>query len=133
MQALLWFLERKWLSPLLTATILFSGIFVVEDFAALKSHHPDWAGAISLINPTLFIALFAAGVSEFILAVARAYLEPTITSLKTDLGNAYSEIDQIGSAIRDVFDGMLYTFSKRLELNQSDHANSEAIRPLIPK
>lgn len=113
-------LDCRWISPPLTAAILFSSVFVTYDFSQAQKAHPDWSGALGLIGPLLFFTLVFCAAVELILSIGRSARERTMQSLQKSLDDASSQITEIGSSIRQLFDGMLYTFSKRVDLRQDD-------------
>ncbi|MCY1233742.1 hypothetical protein D9M68_354190 [compost metagenome] len=115
-----WLLDRKWLSPFFTVIILLSSVFVTYDFEPLQKKYLAWSGALGLASTLLFWTLIISAVSELALAIGRNLREKSMNDLKQSLEEANNRVGEIGSVIRQLFDGMLYTFSKRLQLSHED-------------
>ncbi|NSY16162.1 hypothetical protein G6K99_02285 [Neorhizobium sp. AL 9.2.2] len=113
-------LDRRWISPVLTAIVVLSSFFAAYDFEAAQRRFPEWAGGLGILGSSLMWILVGSALFELALSIGRASRERTMSALAASLDEANSQIDEIGSAIRQFFDGMLFSFSKRLNLTQDD-------------
>lgn len=115
-----WLLDRRFLNPVLSFIILLTCAFVTYDFKALQQRYPGWSGLLGFAPSALFGALLFCAFCQLFLSIGHSYREKKLACLRSELATAQLQISEVGNTIRQFFDGILLSFSQKLDLMQND-------------
>lgn len=103
---------NRWLTPILSFTLLICGFFASYDFNAFQKSYPNWHHQLVWIKYWSFWVFIISGVGQFLLAITyNIFCRPTIHELESKLHFANSKNESVLERLKDLFYGYLSIFA----------------------
>lgn len=130
--------SRKFLNPPVSLGVLISGGFLTYNFTELGNKHPDWSGAILIVNNSIWWIFLCTAGTAFVFNIVEACCAKKISNIQEELDAVKEKNDVIGDNIKNLFDGVLLNLSRKLDFAQSDNSrislyiHDEACSSFVP-
>jgi hypothetical protein len=111
------------LYPIFNSLTIIFAFILNYDFLILKNNYPDWRGIFNIAeSPTIFWLFIAFAVLSALTSVSEWRRKKSLRQLSNQIASLKEQNEVISENIKNLFDGVLYNLSKKLDFTERDQS-----------